>query len=229
MPKNMYKLSVKQWNPYVGCLHNCIYCEASFQAQLKRWAKKSCSNCYKFIPHAHPERLNRRLPRTGFMQFIFTCSNGDVAFCPTDYFDKILDMIRFHEDKWFLIQSKNPATFNRTVLPMNVIVGTTIETNRDDLYDGISDAPLPSQRYRDFLQVDHPYKMVTCEPVIDFDVDTMIKWIGSINPVMIWLGYDSKKNCLPEPELRKVQILHWTLSRQGFVVILKTMRKAWWQ
>lgn len=226
---NMYKLSIKQWNPFVGCKHDCIYCKSSFQAQLKRWAKKHCSDCYKFIPHQHPERLSRELPKTGFMQFVFTCSNGDIVFCPTSYFDQILDEIRFHDDEWFLIQSKDPATFNRTTLPINVIVGTTIETNRDDLYEGISKAPLPSQRYKEILQVEHPYKMVTCEPIIDFDVDVMVEWIREINPCMIWLGYDSKGSYLPEPELQKVKALHWKLAEQGFVIILKTIRKAWWE
>jgi len=35
--KNMYQLSAKQWNPFAGCKHNCIYCGSSFQAQLKRY------------------------------------------------------------------------------------------------------------------------------------------------------------------------------------------------
>lgn len=227
---NMYKLSVKQWNPFAGCEHDCAYCASSFQAQLKRWAKQHCSDCYKFIPHQHPERLTQAQPKTGFMQFIFTCANGDIAFCPTSYFDQILDEIRFHGDKWFLIQSKDPLTFDRgVVLPINLIVGTTIETNRDDLYEGISKAPPPSERYKAFLEVDHPYKMVTCEPVIDFDVDTMVEWIRNINPVMVWIGYDSKNNYLPEPALEKVKALHWKLAKQGIVVILKTIRKAWWE
>ena len=62
--------------------------------------------------------------------------------------------------------------------------------------------------------------------VIDFDLDTMLEWMKKINPCMIWLGYDSKKNNLPEPELAKVRKVHWELSRAGFVVILKTIREA---
>ena len=33
---NMYELSVKSWNPFVGCEHDCVYCRSSFQRQLKR-------------------------------------------------------------------------------------------------------------------------------------------------------------------------------------------------
>jgi len=43
---------------------------------------------------------------------------------------------------------------------------------------------------------------------------------------MVWLGYDSQKNGLPEPELEKVKELHWERSKAGFVVILKTIRDA---
>jgi hypothetical protein len=44
---------------------------------------------------------------------------------------------------------------------------------------------------------------------------------------MVWLGYDSGKNKLPEPKLEKVRSLHWELAKRGFVVVLKTIRKAW--
>lgn len=226
---NMYPLSVKQWNPWVGCGFRCGFCESSFQAQLKRWGKNNCSKCYAYEPHAHPERLTQQLPRTGSMQFIFTVANGDVSSCPTSYLNQIIDRIFAERDKTFLVQSKNPATFNRVEWPRNVILGTTIETNRDNLYKGISKAPSPSERFNDFLAVEHPFKMVTHEPVVDCDVDVMVQWDTMINPCMIWLGYDSKQNYLPEPELSRVQTLHWKLAKRGFIVILKTIRNAWWE
>ncbi len=68
---------------------------------------------------------------------------------------------------------------------------------------------------------------VTIEPVIDFDLDVMVNWVENINPCMVWLGYDSGKNKLPEPKLEKVRDLHWGLAKRGFVVVLKTIREAW--
>jgi hypothetical protein len=59
------------------------------------------------------------------------------------------------------------------------------------------------------------------------DLDVMIGWVENINPCMVWLGYDSGKNKLPEPKLEKAESLHWQLAKNGFVVILKTIRKAW--
>ncbi len=214
----MYELSAKQWNPFAGCKHKCVYCVPSFQAQVKRYAKKNCQACYKFVPHEHPNRLADSLPKTRYMQFIFTCANGDIAFCSTDYLNRIITTIKGRPHRTFLIQSKNPKTFNRVSFPDNVILGTTIETNRDKLCKAIATAPPPSQRYRDFRKVKHPLKMVTIEPVMDFDLEVMLKWMQDIKPVMIWLGYDSKKCHLLEPELEKVRELHWQLSRAGFVV-----------
>ena len=226
---NMYKLSVGQWSPFAGCNHKCLYCINSFQRQVKRWAKKNCPECYEFTPHTtHSKRLNQSLPNTKYMQFIFTCSSGDMAYCDdVRYLERIIDRIRREPNKTFLIQSKDPKTFNRITFPKNVILGTTLETNRDDLYEGVSQAPKPSQRYEDFLKIRHSLKMVTIEPVIEFDMDGMVSWIENINPCMVWLGYDSGKNRLPEPELKKVKELYWQLGQKGFMVVLKKIRKAW--
>jgi len=226
---NMYKLSVKQLNPFVGCGYDCSYCKSSFQRQLKRFAKKRCVACYNYKPHTHLERLDRYLPPTKSGQFIFTCANGDIAFCPTGDLEKIIERIKNEPDKTFLIQSKNPHTFKRVEFPKNVILGSTLETNRDNLYEGISKAPKPSQRYKYLLEVKHSFKMVTIEPVIDFDEEVMIGWIEDIKPCMVWLGYDSKKNHLPEPKLEKVKNLQWELEKRGFIVLLKTIRRAWFE
>ena len=224
---NMYDLSVKQWSPWVGCDHDCRYCRPSFQAQLKRQGKKKCPDCYNFTPHGHPSRLqNPTLPRTGFMQFIFTCSSGDIAFCPDQYVRQIIAVIRRHKDKTFLLQSKDPRVFRKAKFPDNVILGITLETNRDALAQAVSKAPPPSERLDVFRAVQHRQKMVTIEPVMDFDLDTMIQWIEDLGPCMVWLGYDSKRANLPEPKLAKVKELYWELGRRGIVVVLKTIREA---
>ena len=85
------------------------------------------------------------------------------------------------------------------------------------------------QRYRDFLEVQHLVKMVTIEPVIEFDEDGIISKIHALDPCMVWLGYDLRKSRLPEPPLEKVRNLYWELGTRGFTVVLKTIRKAWWE
>lgn len=153
---------------------------------------------------------------------------GDVAFCRPEWMRRILERIRQMPSRTFLIQSKNPHALEPYRFPGNVLVGTTIETNRDDVYDGISKAPGPSQRYRAMLKLQHPRKIVTVEPVLDFDVDIMEKWIREIRPEICYVGYDSKKNYLPEPELYKVKILMEKLNKLTNVRT-KTIRKPWWE
>lgn len=222
---NMYALSIKQRNPFVGCKFDCSYCKSSFQRQAKR-QKQRCLKCYKYTPHTHPNRLNDYIPKTKENEFIFTCASGDISFCPTPFLNKIIKRIEKEKNRTFLIQSKNPKTFQRVHFPQNTILGTTIETNRDKLYDGISKAPKPSKRYKDFLKIKHPFKMITIEPVVDFDLDVMVKWVKDIKPCMVWLGYDSKKNNLPEPSYEKFMSLKKTMEQAGIKVILKTVREG---
>lgn len=135
MPRtNMYKLAIKRWNPFRGCEHECRYCVPSFQSWYRRFwrqcwkpnkEEKGCEKCRDWIPHEHPEDLTKRLPKTGFMQFIFTVASGDISSCPTEYFKRIINRIKQEPDKTFLIQSKNPETFGRVSFPDNVILGTT--------------------------------------------------------------------------------------------------------
>jgi len=157
----------------------------------------------------------------------------------------MLAMVKENKDRTFLLQSKNPAVFKtwEKKLPDNLIIGTTIETNKTNFegypyslgsimsYDQISKAPHPYNRIFDFSKIKHPLKMLTYEPILNFDVDVMVEWAELIKPCMIWLGYDSKpkQNKLPEPPLKRVRELHWELSKRGFVVILKTIRPAWWE
>ena len=222
MKTNMYSKSVKQWNPFVGCKFDCKYCFSSFRRQAKR-QKHNCMSCYNFEPHTHPERLNNSLPRTEQDEFIFTCSNGDISFCSTDYLKQIVERIEGQSHKRFLLQSKNPKTFERIKFPENVLLGITLETNRDEYV--VSKAPKYSQRYKDFKQIPHPHKMITIEPILDFDLDEFVRWIEDINPELVWMGYDSGKNNLPEPSLDKFNELHKRLIQSGYKVKLKTVRE----
>jgi DNA repair photolyase len=229
MKKNMYVDSVKQWNPFVGCCFDCLYCKTSFQRQAKR-QKQNCMTCYRYEPHEHPERLGVSLPKTRNGEFIFTCANSDISFCPTEFLKRIVERIDREMDKTFLIQSKNPKTFDRVAFSPNVILGITIETNRDALYQstGMSKAPPPSQRFADFLMIKHARKMVTVEPVLQFDLEVMVDWIKQLRPIKVWLGYDSKKNNLPEPELSKVMALKHEIEQLGLGIEVKEkkMREA---
>ena len=205
----MYE-ETKTWNPFVGCLYDCIYCKYSFQAQLKRMGKR-CLKCYRYEPHAHPERLGR-IPEA---RIVFVAGDGDISFSPPDYTEQIIGSIsrrnRRKPSTLYYFQSKNPKYFRQFLdaFGSNTILLTTLETNRDEGYEKVSKAPKPSQRFKDFLELEYPRKAVTIEPVMDFDTEVFVEWIRAIKPEFVYLGFNSrpKRVNLPEPSPVKVNRL----------------------
>jgi len=226
----------KTWNPYVGCYHDCIYCKVSFQRQLKRWGKHNCIDCYNYTPHYHPERL-KRIPSS---KIVFVCGDGDIAFCSLGYMCKIIHYISMHQkrcsDKVFYFQSKDWETLSTTSprsVPEiindgvdNAIIIETLETNRDDNYRAISRAPPPTRRHKAFKEIIFPRKVITIEPILDFDLDPFFKMITETEPEYVWIGYNSKPNLiqLPEPSLEQTTRLIRLLKASGIQVKGKNLR-----
>jgi len=219
--------SAKTWNPFKGCEFDCIYCEPSFKRQSKR-QKNRCTDCYTYTPHCHEDRL-AKIPSA---PIIFVCGNADISFSPPEFTQRIIESIVEHNGraphKTYYFQSKEPAYFEPFLsdFPDNVILLTTLETNRDEGYEAVSKAPPPSVRFRQFKSVDYPRKVVTIEPVLDFDLRTFADWICSLQPEYVWLGFNSKPESvtLPEPSVAKVQELAKRLLGAGIEIRGKTLR-----
>ena len=227
-PSNMYA-GAETWNPFQGCGFDCVYCESSFQRQAKR-QKQRCEKCYDYTPHCHDNRLSDSIAST---PIVFVAGYGDISFCPRKFTRKIIDRIKRHsrlcrKAKVLYLQSKEPRCFEPFIadFPDNVVLVTTLETNRHDGYRKISKAPLPSVRYEQFKSLEYPRKVVTIEPVLDFDLRTFAAWIRSIRPEYVWLGFNSKPESvtLPEPSEEKVQELVNRLTDAGIAIRPKTMR-----
>ncbi len=223
---NMYA-DAKTWSPFKGCEFDCTYCEPSFQKQAKR-QKHRCGDCYRYVPHYHEERLDK-IPSA---PIVFVCGNADISFCDLEFTHRIIKRIKDHNGrsphKIYYFQSKRPEYFE-PLLPLfspNVILVTTLETNRDQGYEKISKAPPPSVRYEQFQALDYPRKVVTIEPVLDFDVEEFSQWICGLKPEYVWLGFNSRPKSveLPEPSLEKVADFMQVLTREGIPVQGKKLR-----
>jgi len=157
----------------------------------------------------HPERL-KRIPSA---KIIFVCGDSDIRFAPLWYMEKIIKSIEEHNKKCpyktYYFQSKDPKCFKPILhlLPKNAIILTTLETNKDEGYEKISKASKPSVRFKEFLELDYPRKVVTIEPIMDFELEIFIDWIYQIKPEYVWIGFNSKpkKVQLPEPSLSKTE------------------------
>jgi hypothetical protein len=214
------------WNPFVGCEFDCTYCKPSFKAQAKR-QRKNCPICYDYTPHCHPDRLEK-IPTE---EIVFACGCGDISFCDPAFIERIIEAIcgcKPEKVQAFYLQSKQPECLQPHLksLPPSVIVVTTLETNRDDGYDLVSKAPPPSERFKQFLALEYPRKVVTIEPVMDFDVDEFVNWIVRINPKYVWLGYNSREKQvkLPEPSPEKLLTFVEKLIEAGIEVRGKHLR-----
>jgi hypothetical protein len=247
------------WNFFKGCGHGCIYCWAAAQAKRQRpindlgephltktGKPKGCWKCYKFVPHLqgepagdHNKKLTERhIPRT---EIVFVAGNSDIAFIPQETMLEAIELIKERntintrsnrEEQYFYLQSKAPHVLNKYLahLPHNVRIVTTLETNRDKGYNEISLALIPSLRFRQFKELKWPQKIITIEPILDFDMEVFLGWISEINPVYVYLGYASPrtpKNILkklPQPPLKNIKILHEKLTALGIPVRLKELR-----
>ena len=211
---NMYSDSIFQWNVCVGCNFFCEYCKKSFQAQMKRQMPKfdengvqyrGCQKCYDYEPHFHEERLdinfNKKKYETSGDTFIWAISSGDIACMNPEWIQQIINKIKEYPHRTFFMQTKDPSCFYQYTFPENMLLGITLET--DQYHSKITNAPNPFFRYITFADLPFPRKVVTIEPIMDFDFYRFLAWIRIIGPERVYIGYDTKKCNLREPSLRK--------------------------
>lgn len=203
---NMYDFITHTWNAIKGkCYHDCSYCYMKRFGNLK------------------PVRLDEKELRTdlGNDNFIFVGSSCDIfaTDIPDEWILKTLKHCERHDNR-YLFQTKNPERFmnyiDSSVISDKSILCTTIESNRW-FPEIMGNSPYPEDRAKWMSEIDCVDKYVTIEPVLDFDLDEMVKLIKRCNPIQVNIGADSGGNKLPEPSQEKVQSLIASLS--GFTNI----------
>jgi protein gp37 len=147
--------------------------------------------------------------------FIFVGSSCDMFAegVPDDWIYKVLAYCKLYPANTYLFQTKNPKRFEDFFnYPDNSVFGTTIETNREN---NLNKAPRRDLRMAwmcgSFLLCKR--KMVTIEPVMDFDVSILAHWIEKIRPEWVNVGADSKNHKLPEPSKFKIDNLIGALEK----------------
>jgi len=213
----MFGFITETWNPITGCLHDCY--------NGRCWARIMCNRFgrrwgYGFQPTFHPERLNRKFKPD---RLVFTVSMGDLfgSWVKTEHIKAVLDVIDTNRMTRFFLETKNPRRYLEFEIPENTVISTTIETNRSY---SVSKAPPVHERYSAFKQLGG-LKHVSVEPIMDFDLDILVDWIGKMNPSIVSIGYDNYGAGLPEPPVSKTVKLIEAVKDIGIAVEVKSLRK----
>ena len=190
---NMYGFVTHTWNVIKGkCPHDCSYC------YMKRFPQGNL-------------RFDEKELKTnlGEGNFIFVGSSCDMFADDVSHtwIYSILTYCKKYPKNIYLFQTKNPSKFIhfKDYFPKNSILGTTIESNRDTP----SKAPSTEKRVA-WMSCEELYgfrKMITIEPIIDFDVPYLVDMIKRVRPEFVNIGADSTNNNLPEPSEYKIQLL----------------------
>ena len=192
---NMYSWVTHTWNTVKGeCPHGCTYC------YMHRWGQQK------------PVRFDESELKTdlGSGNFIFVGSSCDMwaDIIPEEWILKTLNHCE-QFDNTYLFQTKNPKNIRR-ILPAKSRVCVTIETNR--WYPEImKDSPPPEARVEQIKLIRHPV-YITIEPIMDFDLDDMLRMMYYCSPQQINIGADSGNNNLPEPSKDKLEQLIFALK-----------------
>lgn len=195
---NMYDFVTHTWNTIKGeCPHMCNYC---YMDAIRKRFKKECKP-----PYLDEGELKTNL---GKDNFIFVGSSNDLfaESIQEEWIIKTLD----HCDKFdnsYLFQSKNPSRILKFIThPVfkKSVVCTTIESNIH--YPEIMQhSPKPSFRNLAICELQrHVEIYITIEPIMDFDIKTMVIWMKMCKPKQINIGANSGHKKLPEPSKDKV-------------------------
>ena len=198
----MFDNITKTWNPVVGCLHNCVYCWA------RRLAETKLKDVERYRDGFVPTLVEKELSKRFYRQNVFVSDMGDLFgdWVPEEWITKVIDAIKESPSSNFLFLTKNPGKYVKYVelYPENLVLGATIETNRD--YN-VSNCPTTYERYKYMRELPFKNKVVSIEPIMDFDPEIFVQWLKDIGPVLVHVGYDNYNKHLPEPSLSKTRQL----------------------
>jgi len=178
------------WNPLGGsCPHECVYCWA--RALIKRFNMKKYQGEIRLIA----KELERKF-KPDTCVFVQDMSDLFASEVPDEYILRILFWIKQFPKTTFLLLTKNPLRYLEFNIPRNCICGATIEGDRH--FPKISKAPPPRDRIRGMILLKHPRKMVSVEPIMEFN-SVFVDLLRAINPEFIYVGKDNYNNHLPTP------------------------------
>lgn len=215
---NMY-FWVSHTHSHLGgrCGHDCKYC----YIDSPRWGRhERYEGKIRLIEKEFSVNYGRG--KTIFIEHMNDLFAEEV---PQDMIDKILEHCCEWQGNTYVFQSKNPKRMADNVdnMPESIILGCTIETNRE--ISDVSNAPTPMARAEAMMQIREDFDIelfVTVEPVLEFDVKELSIMLIDIKPDFLNIGADSKNHELEEPEYSKILELVDVLNENNITVNTKS-------
>jgi DNA repair photolyase len=167
---------------------------------MKRWGEQK------------PIHLDMREMKVdlGSGNFIFVGSSCDLfaVDVKSSYIKAVLERCNLFDNK-YLFQTKNPGntySYGFGLFPPKSTLCATMETNRY-IPRIMGHAPSPEARAENLLNLESKNKMITIEPIMDFDLEEFVRMILEAAPAQVNIGSDSGHNHLPEPSPEKIASL----------------------
>ena len=193
---NMFDFLDYTFNSIKGrCPHKCNYC------YMKTFWGTDITINRKAFKNDLPEN-NKIFVGTGTDMWAYEVLEQHIT--------ETLDFLKQYNNT-YLFQTKNPVRFLEFIeqMPKNVILGTTIETDQQELIE--SEAPTVENRVKAMKKIKQLYPntktTITLEPVIDFNLDKIEKFINDIRPDYIYIGAVTKFSVKKEPAKDKINAL----------------------
>ena len=216
---NMYGFITHTWNPIQGrCNHNCKYCYMN-----------TVRDRYKKFDTPVQLRENYFNDNLGHEKYIFIGSSTDIFAddVPLEWILRVFDYAKLFDNN-YLIQTKNQFraiyVIGRWNIPVDSVLCTTLETNRYhiDLYSDVCPSPIiRAAHFKNWADK----KMITIEPIMDFDPILFSEMIINCEPFQVNIGADSGGNKLPEPPREKIEELIELLAPYTTIHLKKNLRR----
>ena len=191
----MYDWVTHTWNTMKGeCPHGCHYC------YMTKWGPQKP---LRFSADELKDDLD-----DGNTIFVGSSCDMFANAIPDEWIVQTLAHCRAFDENRYLFQSKNPQRIYdfREQLPMDVIVGTTIES--DIRFPEMGRAPGVVERAYNMRKLKEArFKtMITIEPVMQFNLDDLVKMITDCRPEWVNIGANTNyKVRLEEPSFEKIE------------------------
>lgn len=214
---------------YQGCDHNCLYCWTQFIPG------GPISHEPKLIQTDEHELLDAREA----VIFLNSAHDSFAECIPAEWIRAMLRWIgRQHESLEFYLQSKNPMRaldflHQLRRVKHKAILSTTIETDRQDIINAISDAPSIFSRTQAMLRlgVEGFRLRLSLEPLYAFNYEALSDIVLRIKPELVEVGLDNyhrrHRVPIPQPSRTMYEALYDTMVEAGIKVNEKKSIKKW--